>query len=171
MPLQALAFDRVSTPIGDLLLAVCGSRLAALGFADRSGPFMEGLRRRFGEAELQPADDPFGYSSKLRAYFAGDLGALDYIPADPGGTPFQAAVWRAVRSIGPGRTCSYGELARLAERPKAARAVGAAMGRNPIALVIPCHRVIGEGEALAGYGGGLDRKRWLLEHEGALRRQ
>jgi methylated-DNA-[protein]-cysteine S-methyltransferase len=103
---------------------------------------------------------------RLRAYFAGDLAVLDTIPADPGGTPFQARVWAELRKIPVGSTVSYSELARRADTPDAVRAVGAANGRNPVPIVIPCHRVIGANGTLTGYGGGLDRKQWLLVHEG-----
>ena len=107
--------------------------------------------------------------ARLRAYFAGDLGALAEIPVEPAGTAFQQKVWAALREIPPGRTAAYHELARRVRSPEAARAVGAACGANPIWIVIPCHRVIAAGGGLGGYGGGLRRKRWLLEHEGALR--
>jgi methylated-DNA-[protein]-cysteine S-methyltransferase len=101
-------------------------------------------------------------------YFGGDLRALDAVPCDPGGTPFQARVWKALRTIPVGTTWSYGALARRIGDPKAVRAVGFANGSNPIAVVIPCHRVIGSNGTLVGYGGGLERKHWLLAHEGAL---
>lgn len=102
----------------------------------------------------------------LAAYFAGDLDALTSLPVAPSGTPFQRSVWAALREIPPGRTWSY---AQLAERVgSVARAVGAANGANPVGIVIPCHRVIGADGALVGYAGGLEAKRWLLRHEGAL---
>jgi O-6-methylguanine DNA methyltransferase len=101
-------------------------------------------------------------------YFDGDIAVLDGLQADPGGTSFQARVWTALRAIPAGRTCSYRDLAALAGVPSAVRAVAAANGRNPIPIVIPCHRVIGADGRLVGYGGGLDRKAWLLRHEGAI---
>jgi methylated-DNA-[protein]-cysteine S-methyltransferase len=101
---------------------------------------------------------------QLDAYFAGELGAFD-LDVDPQGTPFQRRVWDELRRIPFGETISYSELARRLGDPKLVRAVGVANGRNPISIVIPCHRVIGADGSLVGYGGGLERKRWLLEHE------
>jgi methylated-DNA-[protein]-cysteine S-methyltransferase len=98
----------------------------------------------------------------------GELDALDRISTETAGTAFQRAVWTALRGIEAGRTVSYGALAEHIGRPRAVRAVGAANGANPIAVVVPCHRVIGSDRGLTGYGGGLERKRWLLAHEGAL---
>jgi methylated-DNA-[protein]-cysteine S-methyltransferase len=114
------------------------------------------------------APDPAGHSTALRAYFAGELAALDTLPVAPEGTAFEHEVWRALRSIPCGSTWSYAQLARAIGRPAAARAIGLANGRNPIALVVPCHRVIGADGSLTGYAGGLHRKQWLLAHEGAL---
>jgi methylated-DNA-[protein]-cysteine S-methyltransferase len=107
----------------------------------------------------------FGFRSRIEAYFGGDLVALDGLRLDPGGTPFFRNVWQALRAVRPGSTITYQELARRAGRPRAARAAGAANARNPVALVIPCHRVIGSDGSLTGYGYGLARKRWLLDHE------
>jgi methylated-DNA-[protein]-cysteine S-methyltransferase len=101
----------------------------------------------------------------LNAYFAGELDALNDVPVATGGTEFQRKVWRALRMIPAGATMSYGELAAKIGRPSASRAVGAANGSNPVAIVVPCHRVIGANGTLTGYGGGLPRKRWLLDHE------
>jgi len=108
-------------------------------------------------------------AAALSAYFAGDLRAIDAVAVDPEGTPFQRRVWAALRTIPAGTTWSYAELARAVGQPTATRAVGAANGRNPIALVVPCHRVIASDGALGGYGGGLEMKRWLLRHEGSWR--
>jgi methylated-DNA-[protein]-cysteine S-methyltransferase len=96
------------------------------------------------------------------------LGAIDSISVDTGGTPFQRQVWAALRSIPAGGTVTYADLARTLGRPSAARAVGAINGRNPVAIVVPCHRLIGRHASLTGYAGGLWRKRWLLSHEGAV---
>ncbi|MBO0756054.1 MAG: methylated-DNA--[protein]-cysteine S-methyltransferase, partial [Bradyrhizobiaceae bacterium] len=104
----------------------------------------------------------------LSAYFAGDLTAIDRIAVATRGTGFQRDVWAALRQIAPGTTLSYGALAKEIGHPKAVRAVGLANGANPIAIVIPCHRVIGADTSLTGYGGGIKRKRWLLNHEGAI---
>ena len=102
----------------------------------------------------------------LDAYFAGDLGAIDNISVATGGTPFQRTVWAALHRIPAGMTTSYGALAVTIGRPSAMRAVGLAVGSNPVAVIVPCHRVIGADHSLTGYGGGLARKRWLLAHEG-----
>jgi methylated-DNA-[protein]-cysteine S-methyltransferase len=102
------------------------------------------------------------------AYFAGDLTAIDALEADPAGTEFQRQVWTELRRIPAGATISYSQLAARVGRPEAVRAVGAANGRNPVPIVVPCHRVIGANGSLVGYGGGLELKRWLLVHEGLL---
>jgi methylated-DNA-[protein]-cysteine S-methyltransferase len=167
-PAAELLCDRIATPVGDMMLAAADGKLLALEFSQARDRFDADLRFRFGDCRLVPARDPFGFSGRLRAYFGGDLAAIDGIPADGGGTPFQRAVWAALRRIRAGRTWSYSDLARAVGRPSATRAVGAINGRNPISIVVPCHRVIGKDGALTGYGGGLDRKRWLLRHEGAL---
>jgi methylated-DNA-[protein]-cysteine S-methyltransferase len=103
----------------------------------------------------------------MKNYFAGELGAIDDLPVKTAGTPFQRAVWSALREIPLGATESYGKLAERIGRPTAVRAVGLANGSNPIGIVVPCHRVIGANGSLTGYGGGMERKRWLLEHEKA----
>ena len=155
----------LDTPIGPLVLAVRGGKLCAVGF-DRDWSRVQAmLRRRFPEAELRRVEDPAGAVTRLRAYFDGDLTALDSIPVDLGGTPFQAKVWNALRRIPAGQTMSYRDLALAIGEPKAVRAVGLANGANPAAIVVPCHRVIGADGSLTGYGGGIERKRWLLAHE------
>jgi methylated-DNA-[protein]-cysteine S-methyltransferase len=110
---------------------------------------------------------PASVRKALDLYFAGRLDALDTIPVKTGGTDFQREVWAALRTIPAGRTLSYGGLAEQIGRPKAVRAVGLANGSNPIGLIVPCHRVIGADGSLTGYGGGIERKRWLLAHEQA----
>lgn len=155
----------VVSPQGRIRLAVIQGRLCGLGFADRWDRIEAHLRARFGRVRRRRVEDPAGVAGRLRAYLGGDLGALEAIPVDTGGTPFRQRVWRALRSVPPGGTVSYGELARLAGAPEAVRAVGTTCGANPVGIVIPCHRVIRADGGLGGYGGGLDRKRWLLEHE------
>lgn len=127
----------------------------------------ERLKRRFPSAELVRGRDTAAPLRALRRYFDGDLGALDPLNVDPGGGGFRASVWRELRRIPPGTTCTYGEIAERAGRAGAARAAGGAVGSNPIPIVIPCHRVVAADGRLTGFGGGLSRKRWLLEHEGA----
>ncbi len=112
-------------------------------------------------------EDRFGVADKLRAYFAGDIDALDEIAAEGEGSAFQRDVWKHLREVRAGTTVSYGELATIVGKPSAARAVGMANATNPIALIVPCHRVIRTGGALGGYYYGLEYKRWLLQHEGA----
>ncbi len=168
-----LFFDQVETPVGRFtLVADARARLHAAGWTDdstdgRMARRLHALGAR-PEIALVRATDPGGLSSALAAYFAGDLAAIDGLPlADAIGTPFQRAVWGALRAIPCGETRSYGEQARAIGRPSAVRAVGLANGANPICIVVPCHRVIGSTGALVGYGGGVERKRWLLAHEKA----
>jgi methylated-DNA-[protein]-cysteine S-methyltransferase len=110
-------------------------------------------------------------TAALAAYFAGSVNAIDGLPTATGGTEFQRMVWRALRQIPCGETISYATLARRIGRPAAVRAVGLANGANPISIVVPCHRVIGSDGSLTGYGDGLERKRWLLAHEGYATRE
>ncbi len=162
-----LGHARISTPIGALDLWAHDAALCAVAF-DRSVADSERwLRRRFPDLETRESADPAGAATALAAYFAGRLDALDAIAVDTGGTPFQQSVWAALRRIPVGRTVSYAGLAAAVGSPRAVRAVGLANGSNPVAVVVPCHRVIGSDGSLTGYGGGLDRKRWLLAHEGA----
>jgi methylated-DNA-[protein]-cysteine S-methyltransferase len=168
-----LLIDRVATPIGELtIVADERGRLRAVEFADNDAALQRDLRRHGGGrggagVALAARRDPFGFATALRAYFAGDLRAIDGLPVETGGTDFQRRVWRELRKIPCGRTISYAALARRAGRPAAMRAAGHANGSNPITIVLPCHRVVGTDGALTGYGGGIARKRWLLEHEGA----
>jgi len=155
------------SPIGTIMLAVRDGALAALVFAEGWPDRRARLVKRFGDVDLRGAANPAGVSGRLAAYFAGDLGALDAIPVDPGGTPFQRRVWAALRTIPAGETVSYQTLARRIGAPTAVRAVGAANRTNPIGIVVPCHRVIGADGSLTGYAGGIERKRWLLTHERA----
>ena len=124
------------------------------------------LEVAFGASALEHPD-PHDAADILRAYFDGDLEAIDALPVRPAGTEFQRAVWTALRAIPVGTTTTYGELAARLGNPKAVRAVGRANGTNPVAVVLPCHRVVGHDGRLTGYGGGLEAKRWLLAHEGA----
>jgi methylated-DNA-[protein]-cysteine S-methyltransferase len=158
----------VNSPIGELALFARGDALCSLVFADHADEMRAILTARFGEVRWLPARDPAGAASRLRRYFDGELGALDGIAVDTGGTPFQQRVWAALRAIPVGQTISYGDLARAIGHPSAVRAVGAANKRNPVSLVIPCHRVVASDGRLHGYAGGLGRKDWLLRHERAL---
>ena len=158
-----LLVDHLATPLGKVaILADEQGRLHGVGFTGGHAR-MEATLERDG---LIRAKDPSGLTSALRAYFGGELSAIDDLPVVFHGTDFQRAVWRGLRTIPCGETRSYAELARQVGRPKAVRAVGLANGANPIGIVVPCHRVIGANGSLTGYGGGVDRKRWLLAHEG-----
>jgi methylated-DNA-[protein]-cysteine S-methyltransferase len=161
-----VAAARFASPVGDLAALTHEGKLCALSFVDgRYDPFAV-LRARLGPLETRDGD-PLGVVACFRAYFRGQLDALDGLPVETGGTAFQRRVWEALRTIPVGTTVSYLEMARRVGAPDAVRAVGAANGANPVAIVLPCHRVIGSSGRLVGYGGGLDRKRWLLAHENA----
>jgi methylated-DNA-[protein]-cysteine S-methyltransferase len=160
--------ETVASPLGDILLIGRGEALLALDFADCEARMMLLLRRHFGALSPKPVDRPSRAAACLARYFAGELRALDAVAVETRGTPFQERTWRKLRQVPAGRTVSYGGLAKRIGRPRAVRAVGLANARNPVALVIPCHRVIGADRALTGYAGGIERKRWLLAHEGAL---
>lgn len=162
-----LAMAIPDSPIGPLALAVGPQGVVRIELGGELARLEAGLSRRFGDVELEEQDDPEGVVSVLRSYFAGDLDALDTLRVDPGGTPFQNAVWLELRKIQAGQTWTYARLAQAVGRPSAVRAVGAANGANTVPLVLPCHRVIGSNGTLVGYGGGLDRKEWLLRHERA----
>lgn len=156
------------SPIGEIMTICRSGTLVHLDFSDcmeRVGTF---LQKRFGEHDLKDEPCPANISSALAAYFDGDLAALDVLVFETGGTGFEQRVWQALRTIPAGSTVAYRDIALKIGQPKAVRAVGAANGRNPIALVVPCHRVIGADGKLAGYAGGLHRKDWLLRHEGAI---
>jgi methylated-DNA-[protein]-cysteine S-methyltransferase len=168
---EPLFLDQLASPIGTLLIVHDrDARLRALDFEDHKSRMRRLLRLHYGHdgRNFVGGRAPKVIKQALAAYFAGDLAAVDHIAVATGGTLFQRDVWAALRHIAPGTTLSYGALAKKIGRPKAVRAVGLANGANPIAIVIPCHRVIGADTSLTGYGGGMDRKRWLLNHEGAL---
>ena len=164
--MKILQFDTLDSPIGLVQLVVDGERLCALDYADYEQRMMKLLERRYGSVRLMSSANPCGFSDRVRAYFAGDYHALDTIQVSTGGTPFQQQVWSALRAIPVGTTVTYGQLAATLGVPTAYRAVGATNGLNPVAIVLPCHRVIGAHASLTGYAGGLERKQWLLQHEG-----
>ena len=167
MATPTLHLERMPSPIG-LMLIVTDEEdmLRAVGWDEDAARMTRDLRAGDGVRliEGRPAS---AARLALDAYFAGDLHAIDGIPVRAGGTVFQREVWAALRTIPVGETMSYGALAAQIGRPRAVRAVGLANGANPIGVVVPCHRVIGADASLTGYGGGIERKRWLLEHEGA----
>ena len=157
---MAMTFCVIDGPVGPLLLVDQDGRLSTLHF--------DGDGKSSALPEAQRGQTPLlrEVQSQLKAYFAGRLRDFD-LPLAPAGTGFQRRVWDALCDIPYGQTISYAELARRVDSPRACRAVGSANGSNPIALIIPCHRVIASNGTLGGYGGGLDRKRWLLELEGS----
>ena len=160
----------ITTPLDDMLALSSDSGLCALEFTGprRRLPRLDArLRRWFPPHDIVDADSPVIRRTRewLRAYFAGEHADASLIPLDMRGAPFELTVWTALRAIPPGTTTSYGAIARAVGSPGAARAVGAANGANPIAIVVPCHRVIGASGSLTGYGGGLDKKTWLIDHE------
>lgn len=165
---MTLTVDRMKSPLGMLLIVSGGDEVFALTFEDHEQRALAQLRRRHKDVTLASGASPAALRGALASYFDGEIGALTAIRVQTGGTPFQQAVWSALREIPVGSTTSYSRLARTIGRPSAVRAVGLANGANPVAIVVPCHRVIGEDGSLTGYGGGLERKRWLLAHEGAL---
>ncbi|MHB8340939.1 MAG: methylated-DNA--[protein]-cysteine S-methyltransferase [Mycobacteriales bacterium] len=157
-------FTVLESPLGDLLLVSNGAALGGLYLAgQRHGPTVEPDWQR-DDAGLHAVA-----VEELAGYFAGERTSFD-LPLAPVGTDFQLRVWLALRDIPFGQTESYGDLAARIGRPTAARAVGLAVGHNPLSIVVGCHRVLGRGGALTGYAGGLDRKRWLLAHEAEVMR-
>ena len=164
----AILSDTIPTPIGPMIMLARDGVMLLLEFSDADDRVAREMKVRFGDVELVPTKNPFGFSERITKYFVGDLATIDSIPADGGGTEFQGRVWAELRRIPCGVTISYGELATRLGDKNAMRAVGLANGRNPISVVVPCHRVIGANGSMTGYGGGIKRKEWLLRHEGAL---
>lgn len=167
MPVHAFSLETLNTPTGRMMVVTDqDGRLRALDWEDCELRMHTLLRRRHGSPPaLRAAARPSPARQALEAYFEGETDALSDVPTAPQGTDFQRVVWAALRRIPAGRTISYGALAAGIGRPAASRAVGAANGANPVAIVVPCHRVVGACGSLTGFGGGLARKRWLLDHE------
>jgi methylated-DNA-[protein]-cysteine S-methyltransferase len=165
---QSLVVDHLASPIGEMYAITDEQgRLRAFAWADHEYRGIQQLRRRHGSRiRVESGSVPASVRRAIEDYFAGDVHAVDNIECATDGTPFQQEVWSALRDIPAGTTLSYGALAVRIGKPNAVRAVGLANGSNPICIALPCHRVIGMDGSLTGYGGGLDRKRWLLGHEG-----
>jgi methylated-DNA-[protein]-cysteine S-methyltransferase len=155
------SYIHVDSPIGRLLLCSDGVALTGL-YMDVPGHAPRGLEQAVEDAGAGPLRNA---AHQLAEYFGGDRREFD-LPLRLQGTDFQRRVWRVLTEIPYGETWSYGQLAKRIDNPKGCRAVGMANGRNPISILVPCHRVIGANGSLTGYGGGVDRKRWLLAHEG-----
>ncbi|MBX2805085.1 MAG: methylated-DNA--[protein]-cysteine S-methyltransferase [Hyphomicrobiales bacterium] len=173
MKADALQFNlsRMSTPIGEMLVVTDPEqRLRALDWQEHETRMNRLMNRLYKGRPVKLSDGvmPRELKDAFEAYFAGLLNIIDGLDVVMPGTAFQQSAWRTLREIPSGATLSYGEQAARMGRPNSVRAVGAANGANPVGLVVPCHRVIGANGALTGYGGGLERKRWLLQHEGAL---
>jgi methylated-DNA-[protein]-cysteine S-methyltransferase len=163
-----LLLDRLPTPIGEALIVTDPTGcLRAFDWADRYSSMSRLLRLHYGSVEPETGAAPDALKRLLRRYFEGDAGCLAGIEWRTAGTLFQRRVWAGLTTIPSGQTMSYSGLAANLGFPKAVRAVGTANGSNPISVVVPCHRVIGANGSLTGYGGGIERKRWLLRHEGA----
>jgi methylated-DNA-[protein]-cysteine S-methyltransferase len=167
-PPERLWLDRLATPIGEALIVTDeAGYLRAFDWADRESSMARLLRLHYGPVVPEPGAAPGNVIRRLRSYFDGEIGCLAAIEWRTAGTAFQRTVWTGLTTIAPGETLSYGVLAAKLGCPKSVRAVGTANGANPISVVVPCHRVIGADGSLTGYGGGIARKRWLLNHEGA----
>jgi methylated-DNA-[protein]-cysteine S-methyltransferase len=163
---ETLTLDRLPSPVGEVLIVTdAEDAVRALDFTDFETRMMRLLARHAPGAILAPGRAPEPVRRAVSAYFDGDVRALDALPVRTAGTAFQAEVWAALRAIPVGETRSYGQLAAAIGRPSAVRAVGLANGSNPVGVIVPCHRVIGSNGTLTGYAGGLERKRWLLDHE------
>ncbi len=163
-----LFIDRVDTPIGELLLvADDAGNVRAVDWADHEERMLRLLRLHYGKSgfKLESDRNPHGLRDAMNRYFSGDIAVIDEISVKTAGTPFQHSVWKELRKIPRGSAISYRKLAERIDRAKAVRAVGLANGSNPVGIVVPCHRVIGSDGSLTGYGGGLERKQWLLKHE------
>lgn len=157
--------DEFDSPLGEIVLAGSAEALCALDFGDCRERMHRLLRRHWPAAELERKPGFGGFRERIEAYLTGDLESLAAVRTDSRGTEFEESVWNCLRTLKAGTTASYGELAVRLGRPGAARAVGRANSQNPVALVVPCHRVIGGDGSLTGYAGGLERKKWLLAHE------
>jgi O-6-methylguanine DNA methyltransferase len=167
-----LSFCRLPSPLGEISAISSDSGLCGLEFqeTDETTHAKTDLQHLFPDSELSERDHPLLQQTRqwLRQYFQAKFDQLGQIPLDLRGTAFQTRVWKQLLNIKLGKTISYGELATVLELPQGARAIGMAVGRNPVAVIVPCHRVLGQNGSLTGYGGGLHRKRWLLGHEGVI---
>ena len=163
---MTLQLGTIESPIGRLLLAARDGRTCLLHFDASERSARAALSRWYPTDAIERSADPAG-AATLRRYFDGDLNALDAVDVEMNGTDFQKRVWAALRRVRAGQTTSYASIAKSIGAPAAVRAVGAANGANPVAIIVPCHRIIGANGSLTGYGGGLRRKEWLLRHERA----
>ncbi len=169
---DVFTLERVATPLGlAFLVTDAAGQVRAFDYEDYEARMLRLLRLQYGTVALRTGAAPRDIKNRIASYFTGELNALEELPCATAGTAFQRLVWAALRKIPAGKTLSYGGLAERLGKPGAARAVGLANGANPISIIVPCHRVIGAGGALTGYGGGLARKQFLLAHESALAKE
>jgi len=165
MPVNLLLCS-LPSPIGPITLVLKDQLIVICEFADEPDRIARQLKQYYAGTEVTKGDTPPFIANTFNKYFAGETDSLDALSSAPLGTPFEQSVWLALKDIPAGATSSYGAVAKkLGSSP---RAVGRANGRNPVCLLYPCHRVIGADGSLTGYAGGLDRKEWLLKHEGAI---
>lgn len=168
-PPEALILSRVATPIGEaLIVADPDGVLRAFDWCDYEARMRRLMLRHYGATPILEGQAPAAVCKAVERYFDGEVRALETLAWTTAGTSFQRTVWAALCEIPAGATLSYKALAERIGAPAAVRAVGLANGANPVGVVVPCHRVIGAQGGLTGYGGGLERKRWLLAHEGVL---
>jgi methylated-DNA-[protein]-cysteine S-methyltransferase len=165
VPPTLLLVERLKTPLGPLLLTHDGEALWNIAFEDREERRAAELARHAPGATARVLRQRSNFATALQAYFEGDVHAIDGLRVAVMGTPFQRKAWTALRKVPAGTTRSYGEQAARIGHANAARAVGRANGLNPVSIVVPCHRLVGSDGALVRYGGGLERKRWLIDHE------
>ena len=158
--------EEFDSPVGKILLVSGGGAVRALDFGGYEARLHKLLAAHWGAPALHAGSSPTDYRRRVNDYFAGDLQALDALAVETAGTVFQRLVWQALRRIPAGSTWTYGQLAAHIDRPRAVRAAGHANSLNPVGIIVPCHRVIGANASLTGYAGGLERKHWLLRHEG-----
>ena len=167
MPVHGLTLfaETLPTPVGTLVLTHDGEALWNIAFEDREERRTVELARHAPGAVVRPLRQRSAFSAALAAYVNGDLGAIEALRVADMGTPFQRKAWAGLRKVPAGQTLSYGEQATRIGHPGAARAVGRANGLNPVSIVVPCHRLVASDGALVHYGGGIERKRWLIDHE------
>jgi methylated-DNA-[protein]-cysteine S-methyltransferase len=164
---QRFFIESFATPTGVMLMLTDDDEnVRSLDWEDLAARAHQLLRQQYGSVRLEPRGEASPARRAVEAYYEGDLAAIAHLSVKTAGTAFQREVWAALRGIPTGVTTTYGRLATALGRPKAMRAVGMANGANPISIIVPCHRVIGANATLTGYGGGIERKRWLLQHEG-----
>ena len=164
---STIQLGRIDTPIGPLTVAARDEHVCLLYFDADERSARAALAKWHPDERVHSVKDPGGAAAILGRYFDGDIHALDGIQVELNGSEFQKRVWCALRRVKAGQTASYSAIARQIGSVASVRAVGAANGANPIAVIVPCHRIIGANGSLTGYGGGLRRKEWLLRHEGA----